>query len=383
MTPATRQRLATVPWHLVSELAAVLAPALDAVLSNAPAEDVLDRLLRANRHFTADHRRLCAEAVFGLGLWRRRLRAQQPQATPLELLAGLATPDAFPEPTAFRDAASLPDWLAELLDARPDGRALADALNEPGPITIRANRLPRDELARRLADEGRPTAPTRFAPDALHVLLRPANLTATRAWQDGLFELQDEGSQLLALAVPLTDGQAVLELCAGAGGKSLALAPRALVHATDVDRARLERLRTRASRARASIHLHFELPSDLRVPHVLVDAPCSELGALRRGPDLRWRMDPSSFQRWPPIQRALLETAVRHLEPHGAITYATCTLRPEENEHLVDEFLNAHPEFQLEPIRLQRELLDDRGCLRLAPHLHGTDGFFAAVLRRR
>lgn len=385
MNDAARQRLATVPWPLLPELAPVLAPALDAVLSNTPAADVLDRLLRAHPEFSAAHRRLAAEAVFGLGLWRRRLRAQRPTASPLELLAGLSTPDAFPEPTDWRDATSLPDWLADVLSPLPDARTLADALNLPGPITVRVNsaRIARDELARRLADEARPTEPGRWSPDALHVLLRPANLTATRAWQAGLFELQDEGSQLLALAVPMRPGDAVLDLCAGAGGKSLSLATRArATHASDVDRSRLERLRTRADRARATIHLHWSgPPADLRVEHVLVDAPCSELGALRRGPDLRWRLDPSSFSRWPPIQRELLETAARHLTPGGAITYATCTLRPEENEHVVDGFLRDHPEFHLEPIALDARLLDARGCLRTFPHRHGTDGFFAAVLR--
>lgn len=384
-------RLHDVPWHVLPGLAPLLEPALTAVLDGSPADDVLDKLLRANRTFTTDQRRVCAESIFGVGLWRRRLRATVGALPPLHLLAslvrdlanvsldlGLELPPAQPL-TDFRDRTSIPDWLGALID-----EPLATALNEPGPVTLRANRarISRDDLRRRLADEGRQTEPGRWSDDALHVTTRPANLTATTAWRDGLFEIQDEGSQLLAAIVP--EGDSLLDLCAGAGGKTLALAsrlPTAALHATDVDKARLERLRTRATRAGARVRIHHTLPAGLRVTHVLVDAPCSELGALRRGPDLRWRIDPATFSTWPPIQRALLDTAATHLLPGGTITYATCTLRPEENEHVVTSFLSANPRFRIEPPALPAELLHSDGTLRTFPHRHGTDGFFAAVLR--
>ncbi|MBE2253162.1 MAG: RsmB/NOP family class I SAM-dependent RNA methyltransferase [Myxococcus sp.] len=398
-------RLREVPWAALEGLASTLEPALARILSGAAADTELDRLLRANRHFSAHQRRVTAEALFGVGLWRRRLRAHAgPTASPLQLLACLARdlggdatapqrlgvdlPPSQPL-TDWRDRTSLPDWLAEALEAAvgtADAPTLADALNTPGPITVRANtaRTTRDALATRLAAEDRPTTPGRWSPDALHLTIRPANLTATQPWREGLFELQDEGSQLLAALVP--EGDTLLDLCAGAGGKTLALAarlPTATLHATDVDHARVERLRLRASRAGASVRLHHALPPDLRVDHVLIDAPCSELGALRRGPDLRWRLDPATFSQWPPIQRALLEQARAHLEPGGTLTYATCTLRPEENEHVVAAFLERHPDFTRERPALPDELLDADGALRLFPHRHGTDGFFAVRLRQR
>lgn len=398
-------RLHDVPWPALDGLSSTLEPALSRILTGAPADAELDRLLRANRAFSSDQRRVCAEALFGVGLWRRRLRAHlDDTATPLQLLACLARDlggclDAprllgvdLPAPRAltdWRDRTSMPDWLASAFESAvgEEAPALADAMNTPGPVTLRVNRAKttRDELRARLEREGRPTTPGHWSDDALHLTTRPANLTATQAWRDGLFEIQDEGSQLLADLVP--PGDSVLDLCAGAGGKTLALAsrePRRALHATDVDLARLDRLRPRATRAGATVSIHGAAPpAGLHVQHVLIDAPCSELGALRRGPDLRWRLDPSSFARWPTIQRALLDLGARHLLPGGTITYATCTLRPEENDHVVAAFLESHAEFSRERPALPDALLDADGALRLFPHRHGTDGFFGVLLRHR
>lgn len=398
-------RLHDVPWRALHGLASTLEPALSRILAGAPADTELDRLLRANRSFTSDQRRVCAEALFGVGLWRRRLRAHlDDTASPLQLLASLARElgtcadaprllDVDLPPSRpihdWRDRTSIPDWLAATFESAvgDEAPALADAMNSPGPITIRVNRAKttRDDLRAQLEREGRPTTPGLWSDDALHLTTRPANLTATQAWRDGLFEIQDEGSQLLAALVPATGS--VLDLCAGAGGKTLALASRApdrALHATDVELARLDRLRTRASRAGASVSIHGATPpADLRVDHVLIDAPCSELGALRRGPDLRWRLEPASFSAWPGIQGALLDLGARHLLPGGTITYATCTLRPEENEHVVAAFLESHPAFSRERPALPDVLLDADGALCLFPHRHGTDGFFGVLLRHR
>jgi 16S rRNA (cytosine967-C5)-methyltransferase len=402
MTFPAEARLTTVPWLALDGLGPVLAPALDAILAGQPAETVLDHLLRAHRHLSADQRRVTAEACFGVGLWRRRLRFHAgPDAPPLVLLGilardlgqcpdvplPLALPPPRPPPDDWRQRWSMPDWLADVLERvhGPDAPLAAEALCRPGPVTVRANRrfTTRDHLARTLADEGRPAEPATHAADALHLTTRPANPTATMAWQRGWFELQDEGSQLLAEAVPARDGDTVLDLCAGAGGKTLALAsrlPSATLHAFDVDRERLGRLRTRAARASARVHVHLERPTDLQVDHVLIDAPCSELGALRRGPDLRWRLTPDVLTRWLVVQRELLHTAARHVRPGGSLTWATCTVAPEENDAMLAAFLADDPRFTLEPVSLPLRSPD--GCLRLAPHLHGTDGFFAAVLRR-
>jgi 16S rRNA (cytosine967-C5)-methyltransferase len=237
-------------------------------------------------------------------------------------------------------------------------------------VCLRANRLlcTREELARRLAAEGIETRPGALAPDALQVQGRNPNLFGSRAWRDGLFEPQDEGSQLVGRLVEPLAGETVLDLCAGAGGKSLLLAAQgARVFAHDPDAARTARLRTRATRAHAEERIAV-VPAPVAADRVLVDAPCSELGTLRRGPDARWRIDAAGLPSLPALQRELLETAAGLARER--IVYATCTLRRAENEEVAFAFEQAHPE------------LRRTHTLRLLPHLHGTDGFFAAVWDR-
>ena len=172
-------------------------------------------------------------------------------------------------------------------------------------------------------------------------------------------------------------GETVLDLCAGAGGKTLQLAAAVgrdgRVHACDPDQARLDRLRTRAARAGVEVAIHGpEAPSGLLADRVLVDAPCSELGVLRRGPDLRFRIDPASFAALPPLQLRILERGARHVRPGGRLVHATCTLRREENEEVARVFEEHRADF-----------MRDGVFLRLLPHRHGTDGFFAAAWTRR
>lgn len=397
--------MATVPWEALQGLGPTLEPPLAAVLAGEPAERVLDRLLRAHRAFTAEQRAVAAESVFGVGLWRRRLRARlgHPDAPPLHLLAALAVdlgqrPDAprwlgvdLPPllPLAdWRDRHSVPDWLAATLERAvgAEAPALAAAFNRPGPVCLRVNRLrtTREALAAALCRQGVTAEPGRWAPDALLVTSPRPNLLGLGSELLGAFEVQDEGSQLLGQLTGAQPGDEVLDLCAGAGGKALQLAAlvgaQGRVHAADLDLPRLERLRTRAAKADARVLLHGrEPPAALRVPRVLVDAPCSELGVLRRGPDVRWRVDPSAFAALPALQLELVERGARHLAPGGRLVYATCTLRPEENEAVVDAALARCPQLRLTRAELPAELLDARGCLRLVPHRHGTDGFFAAV----
>lgn len=384
MTPA-EARVATVPWQAIEGLGDVLAQPLEVILSGTAAERVLDKTLRANKHFEADQRKVVAEALFGVGLWRRRLRARHsPNASPLELLATLITdlgqreegahwlgvpPVALEPLTNWRDRHSLPDWLATELERefKTEAESAAAALNAPGPICLRANtlRITRDALARQLLDAGVTTEPGRLSPEALIITSARPNIYGLS--RDGLFEVQDEGSQYLAQLLEAKPGDQVLDLCAGAGGKSLQLAghvmPNGRVHAYDIDRARLDRLRHRAERAGATIAIH-ERPVG-PFDRILIDAPCSELGALRRGPDLRWRLDPATFDSHPGL--ALCEQALTLLKPGGRIVFATCTFRREENEDVVDAFVANHPALK-------------RTDFKLAPHSHGTDGFFAAVL---
>jgi 16S rRNA (cytosine967-C5)-methyltransferase len=417
-------RLLTVPFNALAGLQVPLTAALAEVLAGTPAERVVDRLLRAHRNLDADRRQALAEAIFGVGLWRRRLAwhaglehaaGPAPQHASILLfvflrdLAGISPADAavwsgFTDaappireaPTAFALRFSLPDWLAETLERElgPDTTAFAGAINVPGPITLRANSLvgTREQLATRLADEGVVTAPGRWSPLALHVSSPRPNVFGLAAWREGRFEVQDEGSQLIAAIVGARPGETLLDFCAGAGGKTLQLAPElhgsGLVHAFDIDSERLIRLRARAERARAAsnIRIHPQPPPDsLWADAVLVDAPCSELGTLRRSPDLRFRIDPRRLETFPPLQRDLLERAHRHVRPGGRLVYATCTIRREENEEVALDFERAHPEFERVPPPagwLHESFVRD-GFFHAWPHFHGTDGFFASAWIRR
>lgn len=382
-------RLREVPWEALRAGAAV--PAISRVLQGAPAEREIDRALRANRQFSREERAALVEATFGVALWRRRLSwHSRGDRAPGVLLAcllrdlagldearacALAQVDSMPpvrgEPSRLADRWSLPDWLEAHLERELGSEvdAFCAALAVPGPVCLRANRLlcTREELAARLRGEGIETRPGLLSPDALLVETRPANLFGSPAWREGLFEPQDEGSQLTGRLVAPRPGETVLDLCAGAGGKSLLLAGLgAAVLAHDIDGGRLDRLRTRALRARAtSIEIvRAPVPADC----VLVDAPCSELGTLRRGPDARWRIEEGDLLAFAPLQRALLETA-RALAGRR-IVYVTCTLNRAENEEVAAGFDASHPEFRRS------------ATLKLLPHKDGTDGFFAAAWDR-
>ncbi|HEX4382828.1 MAG TPA: RsmB/NOP family class I SAM-dependent RNA methyltransferase [Myxococcales bacterium] len=366
-------RLRVVPWH---KLRADLAlPAIGRVLEGSAAERVIDRTLRTNRGLSRDERTALVEAIFGVALWRRRLQWHAQSTEPakllsslLEDLAGFGGAKAGPQPTRLADRWSLPDWLEAHLQAElgDEAEAFCAAISEPGPICLRANRLlcTREELAGRLRLEGIETLPTSKAPDGLVIQHRGANIYGSRAWWEGWFEPQDEGSQLVGL---LAKDTTTLDLCAGAGGKSLLLAATgSKVLAYDIDRDRLARLRVRAKRAHAEVEI---LDEPRHAETILIDAPCSELGTLRRGPDMRWRIDPNSLEKLPEIQTNLLATAARAARKR--IVYVTCTLNRAENEKVAERFDSEHSEFHR------------TGTLKLFPHRDGTDGFFAATWERR
>jgi 16S rRNA (cytosine967-C5)-methyltransferase len=421
---AAERRVERVPWEALSGLAPALDGPLEDVLAGAPAERVLDRLLRRLGPLPAPARTAVAEAVFGVALWRRRLRVQLglPHPPPRLLLAALlrdlggradaaelaglgelgslgsvdrsALPPPRPAPAALADRYSLPDWLAEELvrAAGPGAADLADALDQPGPMCLRPNLLRLrpglGELDARLAAEGVRTTPGRLVPSCRIVEGR-LNVYGLPAFQEGLLEVQDEGSQLLGALVEARPGEVVLDACAGAGGKALLLAaavgPTGRVHAADPDAGRLARLQVRAERAGAGGIVTVDpvraaaSPPRFLFDRVLVDAPCSELGALRRGPDLRWRMDPGSFAALPSLQAAILGEAVRQVRPGGRLVYATCTFRREEDEDVALAFERSHRELRRLRPAIAGAALDPDGFVRTWPHRHGTDGFFAAV----
>jgi len=399
-------------------VASIASEAIAKVLAGSPAERVLDRTLRDHRHLSREQRQALKEAVFNVGLWRRRLGflLGSENATPpfllYALLHGLAAVPASEaatlagvgegpppalnaaEPPTLALRASLPDWLADHFarELGPEADAFCAHLNVPGPITLRANplRTSRDALAERLRSEGVTTRPGPWSPLALHVEGPRPNLYGLSSLREGLFEVQDEGSQLLGLVVAARPGETVLDLCAGAGGKTLLLGAdmkdSGRLMAYDPDPERLDRLLQRTSRAGLTrVQVLRSLPDPrLGADRVLVDAPCSELGSLRRGPDLRFRAGPEVLSHFPPLQQDLLQHAGDRVRPGGRLVYATCTVNRAENEDVVTAFLASRPEFHL--VRPGTGWLPDTcvrdGFLFVAPHRHGTDAFFAAVLER-
>lgn len=390
--------------------------ALARILSGTPAERVVDRTLRDHRGLSREQRQALVEALFNAGLWRRRLgfllgREDAPPslllyallhglagvpATEAASLAGVEAPPALasgtPPSLALRH--SLPDWLAEhsAREWGAEAEAFCAHLNVPGPITLRVNplRTTREALAERLRAEGVATRPGPWSPLALHVEGPRPNIYGLASHREGLFEVQDEGSQLLGLLVEARPGETVLDFCAGAGGKTLllgaAMGNTGRLFAHDTDAERLTRLERRCIQAGlTNVRVLWKPPEGLSFDRVLVDAPCSELGTLRRGPDVRFRLRPESLTELPRLQREILERAAGQVRPRGRLVYATCTVNRAENEDLVAAFLGAKPEFHaVVPGAgwLRPECVRD-GWLSCAPHRHGTDGFFAAVLERK
>lgn len=305
--------------------------------------------------------------------------------------------------------ASLPLWLLQrLIDATSaeEAPALTEALRQRPPVTVRANTLllDRDTLQARLLDEGITSTPTPYSPVGL-TLDAWAPLLKTQAFQQGNLEIQDEGSQLLSLLTGARPGQTLVDACAGAGGKTLHLAAlmqnKGSLYAFDALPHRLKPLRPRARRAGVhNLHIHGSDDKDGRqrlkrlhgkADAVLVDAPCSGTGALRRNPEDAWRLQPEDIHTFANTQLQLLRDLAPLVRPGGRLVYATCSLFPEENERILEQLLQELPELSPLPAA---PLLTAAGAalppprepgspwLRLWPHLHNTDGFFGAVLVR-
>jgi 16S rRNA (cytosine967-C5)-methyltransferase len=310
-----------------------------------------------------------------------------------------ADPDTLP----FEVRVSLPDGLAAPLRLQFEEvelLALAEALNGPAPVDLRVNtlRARREEVAGLLASEGFPCTPTPLSPWGLR---RPERgpLFNTRAFRGGLFELQDEGSQLIAALVVPAAGERVVDYCAGSGGKTLHLGAlmggKGTLLACDISPRRLERLGPRLRRSGLGNVQTVVLDSAGRTrmkrlrgmaDAVLVDAPCSGSGTLRRNPDIKWRnLDLARLQR---EQSGILAGAARLVRPGGRLIYATCSLLVAENQEVVAGFLADQTGFRRFPAADALSacgvgwegLVDREGDLQLLPHRHGTDGFYGAVL---
>jgi 16S rRNA (cytosine967-C5)-methyltransferase len=318
---------------------------------------------------------------------------------------GIALPELTDDPLGhLTHALSLPGWIAArwLETFGPESAAaLARASNDAPPLCVRANRrvVTRERLLAELARRFPAAAPCQYARDGI-VLGRRGVPGVDPAFLSGRFTVQDEASQLVVALLDPLPGERVLDTCAAPGGKATAAAERVgdagLVLALDRHPHRLELVERAARRlalpnlrtlARDAARPLADIDSGGGFDRVLVDAPCSGLGALRRNPDARWRIGPADPARLAETQLALLQNAAAVLRPAGTLVYSTCTLLPEENERVVEAFLRETPGVALSPaLRAPEELrglLDENGFLHCLPHLHDTDGFFAARFERQ
>jgi 16S rRNA (cytosine967-C5)-methyltransferase len=300
---------------------------------------------------------------------------------------------------ALATRCSFPTWLAARWVARhgaPEAEALMRAMNERPPLALRANtlRLTREALAARLAaEEEVATRPARWAPEGL-VTERAAGAPARwRVFADGACVVQDEASMLVARLLEPRPGETVIDACAAPGTKTTHLAQlmdnRGRIVALDPQPARLQRVTEACARLGVTIVQTIESTAQElvssyapRADAVLVDAPCSNLGVLRRNPEVKWRRRPEDIPASAARQREILTAAATLLRGGGRLVYATCSPEPEENEAVVDAFLAAHPAFRLDPPADFPLALDPDGYLRTRPDRHGTDGFTAVRLRR-
>ncbi len=277
-----------------------------------------------------------------------------------------------------------------------DTRALCEAATQAPPMTLRANTLKTTQtlLIEALAREGFTASSPRYGPDAV-VLKERANIFSTRAFVDGWFEVQDEGSQLVSLLCEARAGMVVVDACAGAGGKTLHLAAqmqgKGSLYACDTHTGRLRALKERAARAGAQnirITAVDENVPSVRADVVLVDAPCSGTGVLRRNPDTSWTLRADHVDRMAEQQQDILRSYAHVVKPGGRLVYATCSVLAQENQTAIRRFLQACPGFD---VVNASEVLARAGVtlacpepfFSVAPHTHDTDGFFAAVLQRR
>jgi 16S rRNA (cytosine967-C5)-methyltransferase len=397
------------------------ATALAEMLSFArPADQALSAYFRQQRQLGQQDRAFVAEAAFAVLRRWRSLQAASASDRPHDLvIAALVRVFGLSGRALAQDAelaarikavgkdfppavqADLPDWLWQRLAAvygAAEAARIAQGLLAAAPLDLRVNlaKRSRDEV---LAGLQLQCAATPHSPAGIRVKGKPA-INRNPLFLDGSVEVQDEGSQLLAYLVAPRRGEMVADFCAGAGGKTLALAMlmrgAGRVYAMDVSERRLRDLAPRAARAGVS-NIHTIVLSgegDVRakrlsgkIDRVLVDAPCSGFGTLRRNPDLKWRHDAAAVSKLAEKQARILKAAAKLVKPGGRLVYATCSILPDENEAVAETFAASHPEFKTLScaalLAAQRIDLDTGQYLRLWPHRHGTDGFFAAVFERR
>ena len=317
-----------------------------------------------------------------------------------------------PKDLMERHRHNLPDWLVQPLKDQLGDEfwALADSLNLGAGLDLRVNdfKAKRADVQKALAASGIKAVPTPYSPWGLRIAGKPA-LNKHEAFVRGDFEVQDEGSQLLALLLDAKRGEMVVDFCAGAGGKTLALGAMmrntGRLYAFDTSAGRLDALKPRLARSGLSnvhpaaiAHERDDRVKRLagKIDRVLVDAPCTGMGTLRRNPDLKWRQTLQGVEEMAVTQAKILDSAARMVKSGGRLVYATCSVLPQENEAIAEAFSQAHADFVALPVGevltglkvLEAAGLcaggeDGQRYLRLWPHRHGTDGFFAAVWQRK
>ena len=403
------------------------AAALRAVLPlEHPADSILRHFFRENPTLGVNDRAFVAETVFGILRHRFFIESAVNIATPRSLLLaylarfqGLNMRELISlvseteaklltgiksvslEAQSLDVQAEFPVWLMEKLRNFMSDSEILDlgrSLQQAAPLDLRVNTLlaSRDEVLAVLSKDGIEGSPTPYSPIGIRLAGKPA-INRHELFVTGKVEIQDEGSQLLGYLLGPKRRDMVVDFCAGAGGKSLMLGAlmrsQGRIYALDNSEKRLNNLKPRLKRSGLS-NLYPQLitnENDIKVKRltgkidrVLVDAPCSGLGTLRRNPDLKWRQSPQSIEELKRKQAAILASAANLLKPGGRLVYATCSFLPEENQEIVDKFLSTHPRFmQLNCAELliqQKIPLDTGAFLQLSPGLHRTDGFFAAAL---
>lgn len=385
-------------------LAEAIIGALEHIFDrNEVAERAVASAFEAHPKWGKRDRSFVAETIYEIVRWRRLLAFAAQNETNWALLAAhlarcnIAFPD-WPEfapfnagwlrtrldlsaPHAIRE--SVPDWLDEL-GAREVGErwdAELAALNQSAPVCLRANtlRTSRDDLRAQLADLNVETATIEGLPDALQLETRSA-VTRLTLYKEGLFEIQDGASQMVAPFAGAAPGLKVVDACAGAGGKTLHLAAQmenaGQLKALDVSAAKLRELERRASRAGAKVETALadaQTVENLRgwADRLVLDMPCSGGGTLRRQPDLKWRLSPDWLERLRATQRELLGSYCEMVAPGGELVYATCSILPSENERQIEWFVEAFPAWELRESRV------------ISTAQTGFDGFFMARLGRR
>jgi 16S rRNA (cytosine967-C5)-methyltransferase len=389
MTPAARLQAAI---EVLDEVIASVR------VDGPPADAIVTRYFKQRRYAGSKDRRAVRELVFR-AIRRSAERPDDGRAAVLGLaedepaLLELFGEPRGPEPMKADEMASsaaiVPDWLVSELSPLVAEEEWPSLL-ERAPLDLRVNavRASRDDLLKEFPD----ATPTRLSPWGIR-LAPDSRIDDHQAFQSGLVEVQDEGSQLIALACEPGNDESIVDLCAGAGGKSLALAsaaPGARILATDSNRARLAKLRPRAERAGATIETRLlNPPKELEeladvsgsADSVLVDAPCSGSGTWRRNPEGRWRLSPERLDRLVASQSRLLDIGAELVRPGGLLIYAVCSLLSREGAGQIDDFLSRHSSWQMQETPFAAGRLDGAGRL-LTPGHDGTDGFFVARLRR-